>query len=358
MTPIDPSSTLTLATRGGSDPAVPSPVESFVGAGSGMEGPRIEGPRMEGPRLEGSPGQDRASLRRRFDALRAACRAAVESGRLDAALEVADQALVCAERLDDERLIDLARCNRAAVAIVLGRFGDDFGDLRRILMRNHCAETSFAAAYHLSHAYELRKDFKKGLFYARVARDRAQAADDREILTKSYNQIGVCLLGDSYFEQAIAEFDRALELRDRDGTGDDVVRVSLIANRAYCRLVLGHDRGAFGDLFRCLRWYRRHGAELYAVWPHLFLSYGYLEMGRLVRAWRHADRALTLAEESGDQPARRYALFLLAEVEKAGGDLEAAMDHFERMRQLFYPDTTLPSAIASVGMAKVVNLRA
>ncbi|MEM9555687.1 MAG: hypothetical protein AAGC60_15635 [Acidobacteriota bacterium] len=295
-------------------------------------------------------------LVRRFDLLRAECRRAVEEGRLDTALARAEAAIEIAETLDDPRLLDLARCNRAAVAIALGRFGDEFGDLRRILMRNHCAETSFAAAYHLSHAYELRKEFKKGLFYARVARDRAQAAHDEDVLAKSYNQIGVCLLGDSYFEQAATEFEKAL---DRLGDEEGIVRAMLIGNRAYCRMVLGDFREAFGDLFRCLRWYRRHGAHLYAVWPHLFLCYGYLETGRLVHAWRHANKALALAEEHGDEAALKNALFLLAEVEKAGGDLDAARDCFERMRRRFYPDAAaLPSAVTAVGMAKVVNLRA
>ncbi|MEL7060833.1 MAG: hypothetical protein AAGN46_12495 [Acidobacteriota bacterium] len=302
------------------------------------------------------------SLEDRFERLRAECRAEVEAGRLEEALARAEEAVEIAERLGDGARAELARCNRGAVAIALGCF-DDVADLRAILMRNREASTSFAAAYNLAHAYELRREFKKSLFYARIARDRAECSGDREFLAKSWNQIGLGLTGDSWFEEGLKACDRALELLDRSGADAELCTVSALArvNRAYCLVVLGERDEAFRDLFRCLRWYRRRGVHIGEVHPHLILCYAYLELGRLCRAWRHGCRALRLAEATGERQAQRHAHFLLAEIEKTAGDYDAAQRHLDRLWELT-PDTagrpTAPPAAAVVGLAQVVNLRA
>lgn len=295
------------------------------------------------------------ALRRRFDELRAESRQAAEAGHLDRAFELVDASVEIARQMNDPEALALATCNRGAVAIMMGRF-EELADLRAVLMRNWSVETSFIAAYNLSHAYELRKEFKKALFYAQVARDRAEDSRRPDYLANSHNQVGNCLLGDSYFEQAAAEYQRALCQMPAESS---LVKAAAVTNRSYCMLVMGRKREPFGHLFRSLRWLRRRGLHLYETWPHLFLCYGYLELGRLRRAFQHGCKALTIAERTGEYDAKKNALFLLAEVEKAAGQTDAAYDLLVSMQREFYPDhSDLAELMSVVEMKQLVNLRA
>ncbi len=304
---------------------------------------------------DGGLPSDFSELRRMFDDLRAEGRKAAEAGELERAFALVDRSVEVARRMDDPEALALATCNRGAVAIMMGRF-DELSDLRAVLVRNWSVETSFIAAYNLSHAYELRKEFKKALFYAQVARDRAEGAGRSDYLANSLNQVGNCLLGDSYFEEAAAEYQRALCLMPAQTS---LVSTASTTNRSYCMLVMGRKREPFGQLFRSLRWLRRRGLHLYETWPHLFLCYGYLELGRLRRAWQHGKKALAIAERTGEYDAKKNALFLLAEVEKAAGETEAAYDLLVSMQREFYPDhSNLAELMSVVEMKQLVNLRA
>ena len=55
----------------------------------------------------------------------------------------------------------------------------------------------------------------------------------------------------------------------------------------------------------------------------------------------------------------KLALFLMGSVEKAGGDVQAAYNYFERLQREFYPEVpNLPEMMLVVDARKVVNLRA
>ncbi|MEM9597645.1 MAG: hypothetical protein AAGD06_25490 [Acidobacteriota bacterium] len=322
----------------------------------------VQSNHRNGPEIVAMVGGDGDVLapetaRETFERLRDEGRSRAEAGHLEDALELLERALVVACSIGDDSLVALATCNRAAVAIQLGQIDEHVADLRTILMRSYCAETSFAAAYGLSVAYEFRKMHKKALFYGRIARDRSLEAEQKDYLAKSYNQIAGGLSAESYFDEAISEYENALDLLADDQMAE--VRAVTSINLAYCRLVLGQYGLAFSELIRCLRWFRKVGKGLYVAWPHLMLCYGYLELGRLRYAWRHAERALELAEKTGQKDAIKSALFLLAEVEKAAGDSAAAYDYYHQLQSRFYPDSAgLPAAVSVVGMTQLVNLRA
>ncbi|NJL28303.1 MAG: tetratricopeptide repeat protein [Thermoanaerobaculia bacterium] len=291
-----------------------------------------------------------------FDDLREAGRQAVEAGRLHEALGLFDEALRAARHEGDPERIDLAVCNRSAVAITLGEGDGELARLRAILLRNAHPEACFAAAYNLSRYYELTKAFKKGLFYGRIARDRARMLRRGEYLAKSHNQIGNCLLAESYFDEAVAEYQSAL---DQLGLADSVEFATVLINLGYCRTMLGDPREGFRLAFRALRSLRRVGAHLYEAWPHLDLCYAYLEIGRLERARRHGQHALALAEKTGHRDLLKNALFLLGEVEQAEGRSDAAYGHFQRLQSEFYPESPrLANLMLVVDMRRMINLRA
>lgn len=279
----------------------------------------------------------------------------VYAGRLEEALGLLDEAVATAQRSGEPDLVDLAFCNRSSVAITLGRY-DGVPELREILMRNRDPEICFAAAYHLCGTYWFKKESKKALFYGQIARDRALATGKQEFIAKAHNMIGLCLVAESYFEEGIREYERALALLPEELS---VLRAAILVNLAYPKAVLGEYTECFDLLFTCLRWYRRTGKLLYESWPHLVLCYTYIEIGRFDHAWRHGKRALDMAEKAKDHEAIKNALFLLGEVEKSVGDIDTAYDYYARLQREFCPEVAnLPEMMLVVESKQLVNLRA
>ncbi len=291
-----------------------------------------------------------------FEQLRDLGWRAVEHGQLPEALRFCDRAVALARREEDRDLLDLAFCNRSAVVIALGRQQEVVPELREILVRSGATKNSFLAAYNLGRAYELDKSFQKGLFYGRIAQDHAQALGRSEWRASSSNLIANCLLAESYFAEAAAEYQRALA---RLPEVPSVRRALVLSNYGYCQMMMGHLRGGFELSFRALRWFRRFAAKGYEAWPHLDLCYAYLEKGRLDRALQHGKRALMLAEKTDDPTPTKNALYLLGEVEKASGDHEAAQGYFSRLQRAFYPESPrLAKWMAAVNIRQAINLRA
>lgn len=293
---------------------------------------------------------------RSFEELRDAGRRALEAGRLTEALGLFERALERARDNGDQDLIDLAICNRSIPMIPLGRAKETMPELRQILVRNPDPGLCSFAAYNLSRAHETSREYKKGLFYARIARDRALAADRKDLLVGSYNLIGNCLMSDSYFAEAAEEYQRSLALLAQEPSKQ---RGLVTANLGYCQMMLGHLREGMGLSFAALRWFKRCGARLYEVWPQMDLCYAYLELGHARRAREHGLAALDVAEETGEIACVKMVLFLLGDTERTDGDLEAAWGYFSTLQQDYYPDA--PQAVElmmQVGLRQVVNLRA
>jgi Tfp pilus assembly protein PilF len=224
-------------------------------------------------------------------------------------------------------------------------------------MRNPTYGISFSAAYQLAYGFSKQKEHKKALFYARIACDRAVASGNVEYIAKSYNEIGNCLLAESYFEEAIAEYEKALKLVPGEAS---VFHVAIFVNLGYCRIVQGELADGFRNLYEALRWCRRHPtANVYEAWAHLALACGFSELRRWCYAWKHGRRGLELAESVGSPDAVKTGLYLMGEIEKSAGDVDAAYHYYSRMQQEFYPDlNNLAGAMLFLETKQLVNLRA
>ncbi len=302
--------------------------------------------------LFSQPGSN-LTTRRSYEELRDHGREAVEAGRLNEALGILEEALDLARERGDQNLIDLAVCNRGAVLISLERQQEVMSPLRQILVRNGDAKTCALAAYNLSRAHRANKEHKKSLFYARIARDRAHAVN--WLVAESHNQIGNCLMHDSYFEKAAEEYQRGLKLLSDKPSAQ---RGMVMANLGYCLMMMGQPREGMRLSFRSLRLFRQFGGRLYEVWPQLDLCYAYLDLGRLRRAREHGQRALVISEEVGEAGTLKIALYLLGETERMACDLDAAWEYFTRLQRDFYPDSPqIAELMLAVGMRQLVHLR-
>ncbi len=136
----------------------------------------------------------------------------------------------------DPNLIDTTVCNRAAAMIEIGCGESELPRLREILVRNGDAANCRLAAYTIARHYELKKNYKKALFYARITRDRSEGLDRKEWLASSYNLIGNTLLAESFVEEACVEYEHALSLISKEPSPS---RGQILDNLGYCRTLQG-----------------------------------------------------------------------------------------------------------------------
>ena len=291
-----------------------------------------------------------------YERERLSAEAAKEAGRLEEAFERYAAAFVVAQQLGEEELIDRAFCNRAALAVALGRGEDPIPRLCTVLLRSRSPHNGFLAANTIARACELRRDFTKGLFYARIARDRAEALGRPEWLATANNQIGNLLLAESYFEEAAASYRQALALLPDERSLRQLVYE---ANLGYCELVLGRHRRGLDLLYRCLRTAVRRDWPRLEMIARIDLCYAHLELGRFETAERHGRRGLELAERIGEIDWVKNALYLLGEVAVLAGADARAYAWFHELQRRFYPaQSHLPDLLLSIDIRKLVNLRA
>jgi tetratricopeptide (TPR) repeat protein len=291
-----------------------------------------------------------------FEELRSLGEKAVRAGHLEEAEVLFEQALSWAEEHGEPWQIDLGTCNRAAMRIWLGRGENELPRLREILLRNANPQNCQLAAYNISRYYELTKNYKKALFYARIALERAQALERRDWMASSQNQIGNVLLAESFVDEACQRYNTAMELMPED---HGVWRAGILDNLGYCRILQRRYSEGYSLLYESLRLLQRHSSERYLVPPLLDLSFAHIETGRYERAMHHAARALSIADQTDQKDAIKNALYLLGEAANLSGDTEAAQDYFLTLQRKFFPDASyLPSFLMTVDIRKMINLHA
>lgn len=281
---------------------------------------------------------------------------AAEAGGLEEAFAIFDQMLAWARVREACELIDLALCNRAAVAIVLGRGEAELPLLRKILVRSANPANCQLAAYNIARHYELTRSYKKALFYGRIARERAEQQERTEWVAASLNLIGNILLAESFVEKAAREFEKALQLMPPEPT---VWRARVLDNLGYCRILQGRHAEGYSLLYSSLAVLRQHGAERYLISTHIDLCFAHLETGRYRHARRHGVKALRLAEQTRDNDSVKNALYLLGEAANLSGDVIGACRFFNRLQREFFPEVNyLPGFLLAVDVRKLVNLHA
>jgi tetratricopeptide (TPR) repeat protein len=299
-----------------------------------------------------------------FHALRARWMALVAEGDFAAAFELVEAATAWAKTHGDATLLDRVLCNRAAIALELGRGEDLVPGLRTLLMRSDDRENAFLAAYTIARHYELAKETKKGLFYAQLARDRA-ADVDLPRRGSSLNLIANFLVSECRYEEALATYAEAegclAQPADAGAGGPaDRLRAAVIGyNVGYCRVVTGDVRDGLAKLYRSLRSLKALGASRHVLLASLDLSFALLEAKRPEKARRHAERAIALAAHFDDPVSRKNALYLSGAAASAAGDELGARRRFAELQGAFFPEADyLPDLLLRVDVRQLVNLKA
>lgn len=303
---------------------------------------------------------DDKPLTSEFERLQSQGQSAFEQGRIEEAIALLTSALEWAEERADQRRCDLAFCNLCSATVGLDSLeplpAEAMNRLREILLRNEDLTNCRLAAYVLARVYELKKESRKGLFYARIGLERSQLLKRRDWMASSHNQIGNLLMAQSHFEQAAAEYGQALELQP---AGAEERRLLILVNLAYSLLAREYLQRGFELLHLCLRYSRRLGFIRAEMFTRIDLCYAHLEAGRYRDAIRHGKRGLQLAEELGEADSVKNALYLLGQAAHLTGDADTARRTFCRLQDEFYPGSTgIASFLMAIDVRKMINLRA
>lgn len=294
-----------------------------------------------------------------FESLRQQSHQAARAGHLEEALALLDGAHDWVAAQEEPRLLDLWVCDRAVVAIELdhgAKGAKEIPRLREILLRNADPANCRVAAYSIARYYELSRDYKKALFYARIARDRSEILGRRDWLASSHNLIGNTLLAESFVDQAQEEYEKALEFMPDEPSP---ARASILDNLGYCRVLQGRYPEGYACLYQSLRILRQFRPSRYEISTRLDLCFTHLETGRFRHAERHGLAALELAESIHEPDSIKNALYLLGEAAHLSGDADGARRYFARLQTSFYPgESYLPNFLLAVDVRKLVNLHA
>ena len=284
-----------------------------------------------------------------FEGLCASGIAAFEGGQPEEALDHFSSALEWAESRCRQDEAERARCYRCWVTIKAGASTPVHPELRDILLSSTDEENRFLAAYYMSISYEDAKDHRKGLFYARLARDGASRLGGGRRLAASLNQIGNHHLAQSYVAEAMESYGKALE-----ALGDEHRDLA-----AVIRQNLGYAMVLDGDVAAGLALLEESLNEaVESPLLHLDLCFAYLEEGRLTRARAHGEQGLRMAREARDQDLIKNGLFLLGEVARLSDDDELCRHAFSELEELCQNGMALQALLVAVGIRKMVNLRA
>lgn len=295
--------------------------------------------------------------RERFEGLRRRAADAFNDTRYEESRELYAQALQVARDLDEQVLVDRAFCGHTAAILALGEGENEVGPLRETLMRSGDDETCFLASYILAtQVFDSEQDYRKSLFYARVARAHAERLGRKDWLASCHNQIANALLATSFFEDACEQYETAFELVPEEARFE---RALILDSLGYCRLVQGRHSEGFGMIFKSLRILRRLALPRFEALPCISLAYGYVDIGRYRPALKHGFRALQLAEAAEDRDTTKQALYMLGEAAKMAGASHAAYRFYTRLQTEFYPgDNSLAELLLTVDTRNLINLRA
>lgn len=280
-----------------------------------------------------------------------------QGGDPQVSLRLFGEAFDRAQVAGDERLRDRAFCNLTAIQIELFSCKDEsLTKLREILVRNGDPENCRLAAYYLARAHEIKKGYKKALFYSRIALERSTALGRADWIASAHNAVGNILIAESHFEDARLQYEQALE---RIPAGRSLERALILDNLGYCRVVEGRFTEGFRCLYESLRTLRTLGARIFERGPRLSLCFALLEIGRYSDACKHGLIALEIGESVGDSDVIKNALYLLGEAASLARDTTSARRHFGYLQERFFPnDRYLPDFLLAIDVRKLINLKA
>jgi len=286
----------------------------------------------------------------RAEELRRSALAKVRTGEIEEALNTYDAAAALA---DDEESRELITINKADAMIAVERSGPEVQALPTIVMRRRNLRHVYLAAYALVFKYRIEKELKRATFYAQLALQSAEEANESLWKVLALNEMASIYDIDSKFEKAIECGEEAIALLERIDNPEEHRFVYSLAleNLGASKMLNNEFEAGIALVEKALPLIT---APIYVAEAYIDLCYGYLGIENLERARHFGEAGLELANEPRQV---RNVHYLLGEVAYKMGDIELAEFHFDKLAS-FYPDFRhLKSLLFAIDLRSMVNLK-
>ncbi len=300
-----------------------------------------------------------ASPRESAERLRAEAIGLLETGDYRGSLGLYDRSLEFARASEDPSFVDWIYACRAAAASEAGPAEAELVELKKILLRSKDPRTAFRAAYTGARIYELRRDFRKAIFYSRIACEKAGALGDPFLFAAAENMRGSLLVVDSRFDEAAVAYRNALEVEDPEARLSPMWRAVAKYNLGYVLMSKDQVDEGLKLVHEAFAFIEGQGAKGQTVVPLLDLCFGYLKLDRYAEARYFGEEGLEripLADEAGPAIEKNY-LYLLGETCHLAGDEPAAQQYFDRLASLYPEFRNLRAYLEVFDFRNVINLR-
>jgi tetratricopeptide (TPR) repeat protein len=297
------------------------------------------------------------SPRLRAEELRAEALGLLETGDFQGSLGLYERALAEARASEDPAFVDWIYACRAAAAAEAGPAESELLELKRILLRSSDPQTSFRAAYSGARIYELRRDFKRALFYSRIAGEKAAALGDPLLVAGAESSRGALLVADSRFGEAAAAFQNALDVSEPPARVLPLWRALWKDNLGYCRMALDEVDAGLALVHEAFATIEEAGAKAHSVFPLLDLCFGYLKLDRYAEARYFGEEGLERVALSGEPAVEKNFLYLLGETCHLSGDEPSAQSYFDRLAAHYPEFRNLRAYLEVFDFRNVINLR-
>ena len=283
-----------------------------------------------------------------------------QRGEFASALTHFEAALGHARETGDDAFVDWIFVSRAAAAVEVGASEADLLELKEILLRRTDPQIALRAASSLSVAFDLRRDTRKALFYARIARRHAEELGDPAHLSATANRLGAILAASSRFDEAADAFRTALDWNAKEAGDSEVWRAQANDNLGYCLIALDRLDEGMPLVHEALETLRKEKAAGFLVYPLMDLCFGYLKQDRYAEARFFGEAALERLESGGpmaDLAVEKNLLYLLGEACQLAGDEDEAEEWFARLARHYPEFKNLRTYLQVFDLRNVINLR-
>jgi tetratricopeptide (TPR) repeat protein len=287
---------------------------------------------------------------KRAEELRRDALSKVRSGEVDDALALYDSALSLAE---DEETRELIVINKADAMIAIERSGPEVQSLPTIVMRRRNLRHVYLAAYALVFKYRIEKELKRATFYAQLALQTAEEANEALWKIGALNELGSIYDADSKFDKAIECGEQAVALIEQLQNPEEhhLAYGLAIENLGASKLLSDQFEEGIALVEKALPYI---AAPMHIAEAYIDLCFGYLGLENLERAWHFGQAGLDLATEPRQI---RNGHYLLGEIAYKTGDIALAEFHFDKLAA-FYPDFRhLKSLLFAIDLRSMVNLK-
>jgi len=253
---------------------------------------------------------------------------AVQRGDFAAALEAYQKALAAAR---DRAASDRAEINIATVRLQMGDTKGGEEGLREILLRATDARIAFHAAYNLASSLRKQGRYERALAYARRAMERARAVGSTDLIAPVHNLLGNVLLNQNYLDEALAEYETALDLRRRQPGDTRFSRAILEENIGYCLILKKQGAAGIARLRGALVLAEEIGDSRCRAECLQDLCYADLLDGRHEDAIAEGERALAQATRASFADIEENCHYLLGELGSRTGRTALRDRHFDAL---------------------------